>query len=84
MEDWLLLGLMAGLLTTIGYIPQIVKGYETRKMDDVSIFMPVLLCIGMGLWLLYGVVLSNIPIIFWNAMGVSLNLVLIVMKFRYR
>ncbi|MFA5312493.1 MAG: SemiSWEET transporter [Methanomassiliicoccales archaeon] len=83
MEDWIVLGLMAGLLTTIGYLPQILKGYRTRRMEDVSIMMPALLCVGMGLWLLYGVVLGDIPIIFWNAMGVSLNIVLIAMKLRF-
>ncbi|MCE5295571.1 MAG: SemiSWEET transporter [Euryarchaeota archaeon] len=83
MEDWIVLGLMAGLLTTIGYLPQILKGYRTRRMEDVSIMMPALLSVGMGLWLLYGALLGDIPIIFWNAVGVSLNIVLIAMKLKF-
>jgi len=84
MEQWVMLGLTAGFLTTIGYIPQLVKGYKTHKMDDVSVMMPLLLSVGMGLWLCYGIVTDDVPIIFWNAVSVGLNVVLIVMKYRYR
>jgi MtN3 and saliva related transmembrane protein len=84
METWTIFGLMAGMLTTVGYIPQIVKGYRTKRMNDVSLTMPVLLSIGMALWFYYGMVLEDLPIMLWNFIAVCLNLVVIFMILRYR
>lgn len=84
MEVWIILGLVAGLFTTVGFLPQIVRGYNTKKMGDVSLYMPILLGIGMALWLCYGIVLDNVPIIFWNAVALLLNLIIIVMIITFR
>lgn len=84
METWTIFGLMAGMLTTVGYIPQIVKGYQTKRMNDISLTMPVLLSIGMALWFYYGMVLQDLPIMLWNFIAVCLNLVVILMILRYR
>jgi len=78
-----LLGLIAGAITSLGFIPQLVKGYTTKKLDDVSFSMPVVLSVGMTLWLLYGIFLEAIAIILANAFGVSCCLILIVLKKRY-
>jgi MtN3 and saliva related transmembrane protein len=77
------IGLTAGFITTMGYIPQVVKGYRSKRMDDVSVFMPLVLMIGMGLWLVYGIMLRDVPIVFWNAVSVALNAWIIFMKIRY-
>lgn len=77
------IGLLAGFITTLGYVPQVVKGYRSGRMDDVSIFMPVVLMVGMTLWLIYGIMLEDIPIMLWNAVSVILNGVIIIMKLRY-
>jgi len=84
MDSYILLGLFAGLLTTIGFLPQIVKGFKSKRMDDVSLFMPILLGAGMALWLGYGLVLNDLPIILWNAAGLALNLIIVVLKIRYK
>lgn len=84
MEVWIILGLIAGLFTTVGFLPQIVRGYNTKKMGDVSLYMPILLGIGMALWLCYGIVLDNVPIIFWNAVALMLNVIIIVMIVAFR
>jgi MtN3 and saliva related transmembrane protein len=83
MDDWMALGLVAGLLTTAGFVPQLVKGYRTKSMDDVSLVMPILLAAGMALWLGYGVLIESWPIIFWNAVALVLNLGIIFFKLRY-
>ena len=84
METWTGLGLMAGMLTTIGFIPQIVKGYRTKRMNDVSLIMPILLAMGMTLWFFYGMILEDIPIMMWNLIALSLNIVVIFLIIRYR
>ena len=82
MDNLTILGLMAGLITTSGFIPQIMRGYRTGRMEDVSLFMPLVLMTGMGLWLIYGLYLQDLPIIFWNAVAIGLNVVLVAMKLR--
>lgn len=83
METWIVLGLLAGMFTTVGFVPQIIKGYKTKRMEDVSLVMPVLLSMGMALWLCYGLVLNDLPIIFWNAVALVLNLIIILIKVKF-
>jgi MtN3 and saliva related transmembrane protein len=73
-------GLVAGTVTSIGFIPQIVRGYKTKKLDDVSYFMPTILAVGMTLWFIYGVFSEAIAIILANAFGVGCCVALIIMK----
>jgi len=75
-----ILGLIAGAITSMGYLPQIFKGYKTKKLEDVSYFMPVILAAGMTLWLIYGLLLNAIAVIVANIFGVSCSILLIVMK----
>jgi len=79
----MVIGLVAGFITTLGYVPQIAKGYRTGRMDDVSVFMPLVLIAGMSLWLAYGVLLGDVPIMFWNGVSIALNVAIIAMKFYY-
>jgi len=84
MDAWIFLGMVAGLFTTVGFVPQILRGYRTKRMDDVALFMPVLLSIGMGLWLAYGMVLSDPPIVFWNSIALAFNLIIVAIKMKYK
>jgi MtN3 and saliva related transmembrane protein len=78
-----ILGLIAGAITSIGYLPQIYKGYKTKKLDDVSYYMPAVLAIGMTLWFIYGFFLQALAVIIANIFGVSFSIILIIMKKRY-
>jgi MtN3 and saliva related transmembrane protein len=84
MESWTLVGLLAGMLTTVGFIPQIVKGYRTKHMDDVSLTMPILLSMGMALWFSYGVILGDLPIMLWNLIALALNITVIFLILKLR
>ena len=78
-----ILGLIAGAVTSTGYLPQLFRGFKTKKLDDVSYFMPAILAIGMTLWLIYGIFLEAIAVIVANAFGISCSIVLIIMKKSY-
>ncbi len=82
MDGWTYLALLAGALTSTGYVPQIVKGYRTGRLQDVSIIMPAVLAAGMLMWLLYGLAREDLAIVVANIVGASLTLTLIAMKFR--
>ncbi len=81
--DIVWLGILAGGITSLGFIPQLVKGYKTKKLEDVSYLMPLVLAIGMFLWLLYGLMRSDLAIIAANIFGVSCNIILVSMKKYY-
>jgi len=83
MDHLTIIGLVAGLITTMGFVPQVVKGYRSGRMEDVSLFMPIVLMLGMGLWLVYGILLNDLPIIFWNAVAIVLNAVMVLLKLRF-
>ena len=78
--DLMLLGLLAGAITSSGFIPQLVRGFRTKKLEDISSYMPMVLASGMTLWLLYGIMLNDISIMIANSIGISCNLLLLTMK----
>lgn len=82
MDQLTVIGLVAGLITTLGFVPQVIKGYRSGCMEDVSLTMPMVLMVGMGLWLVYGVFLGDLPIILWNAVSIGLNAALVFLKLR--
>lgn len=82
MDQLTIIGLVAGLITTMGFVPQVVKGYRSGRMEDVSLFMPIVLMLGMGIWLVYGIFLNDLPIILWNAVSIALNAAMVLLKLR--
>jgi MtN3 and saliva related transmembrane protein len=78
-----IIGTIAGILVLSSFIPQLMKGYKTKKMSDVSIHLMSLIASGMFLWVIYGLIRSDPVIIGTNATGFALNVSLLVMKLRY-
>jgi MtN3 and saliva related transmembrane protein len=78
-----IIGFSAGIITSIGFIPQLFRGYKRKQLDDVSYWMPLVLTIGMSLWLTYGILRNDIAIIAANTFGVLCNILLITMKKMY-
>jgi MtN3 and saliva related transmembrane protein len=78
------LGFLAGTVTSISVIPQIVKAYKSRHVRDISIWQPVLLNLGMCLWLSYGIIIGDIPLILANIFSLICNTLLIVMKLFFK
>ena len=68
-----IIGIAAGVFTTVGVLPQIVKALKTKKVNDVSPFMFIILCIGVGLWTVYGIMKNDWPIIITNSISLALN-----------
>jgi len=76
-------GLIAGAITSLGFIPQLIRGYRTKKLDDISYFMPFVLAIGMTLWFIYGFLKNANAVMIANTFGVICCLILIIMKKKY-
>ncbi len=74
------IGLVAGALTSFAAVPQVLRTWRTRQARDLSIWQPVILTVGMLLWLVYGLLLKDIPLIVANLFSIICYLVLIGMK----
>ena len=78
------LGLIAGVLTTTAFIPQILKIHRTKSGQDISGRMFSLFSVGIVLWLIYGILLRSLPLILSNVVTLALSLTIIALKIRYR
>ena len=78
-----ILGVSAGVLILTGWIEQIYKGYKTKSLKDVSKFLMIFIAVGSILWLVYGVIVSDVFIIGTNAAGLTLMIIVSLMKKRY-
>jgi MtN3 and saliva related transmembrane protein len=78
-----LLGFLAGMLTTIAFVPQVVKTWRSKSADDLSLATLVTFTSGVVLWLTYGIRLKAAPIIAANIVTLGLNVLLIGLKWRY-
>lgn len=78
------LGLIAGVLTTIAYLPQLIKTWQTKSAHDLSWSMLIVLCAGIILWLVYGFYIQNIPIIAANIVTFLFTSMILVLKIKYK
>ena len=76
-------GYAAGFLTTISFIPQALKIHKSRSARDISLPMFVAFAVGVALWLAYGILKGEIPIIVWNAVTLALAGWILAMKRRF-
>ena len=79
-----LIGALAGTLTTLSFIPQVLRSWRRRSVDDLSTPMLVAFSIGVSLWVVYGVLANAGPIIAANVVTLALAGALLVMKWRFR
>jgi MtN3 and saliva related transmembrane protein len=75
-----LIGFLAGFLTTFSFLPQVVKSLRTRHMDDFNLLFIVLMLAGLVLWMVYGFMLGQLPLIVANGLTIALNLILLWLK----
>ncbi len=81
--EWEIVGIGAAIGTTSGFIPQIIRGMRTKRLDDVSPIMYVLLIFGLSLWLSYGVHLKDMIIIAANAVAIVLSAFILILRYKY-
>lgn len=76
--NWI--GTLAGVFTTIAFIPQVTKTWKTKSAGDISLLMFLLFSTGVLLWLIYGVLLHAMPIVVANGITLSLSASILVLK----
>ncbi len=78
-----ILGTLAGILILSGWVEQIIKGYKTKSLKDVSKYLMIFISAGATLWLLYGIIVSDIFIVGTNIAAIFLMITVLIMKKRY-
>lgn len=78
-----LLGIIAGVLTSVSTIPQLVKVIREKNVEDISLLMLLVLISGLSLWVWYGFVKDELPIILSNSFAVLVNISLLVCYIMY-
>ena len=78
-----ILGVAAGVLILSGWVEQIYKGYKTKSLKDVSKFLMIFISAGAILWLIYGVIVSDVFIIGTNVTAIVLMMIVLAMKKNY-
>ena len=77
------IGILAGILILSGWVPQILKGYRTKKLTDVSSYLMILIFAGAVLWLIYGMALDDVYIMGVNLAAMFLTMTVLAMKLKY-
>lgn len=78
------IGLTAGSLTTISFLPQVIKTWKSRSAKDLSLVMFSLFCFGIFLWLIYGLLINSLPVILSNIFTLILSSTILFFKLKFK
>jgi MtN3 and saliva related transmembrane protein len=78
------IGFLAGLLTTVSFLPQVIKTHQTKRAEDFNLLFMLLFTLGLIFWLVYGIIIREWPIILANSVTLVLNFILLGMKMKYK
>jgi MtN3 and saliva related transmembrane protein len=78
-----IIGYIAGTLTTVAYLAQVLRTLKHKSTKDISLGMYLMLCTGIAMWLVYGIFIHSWPVIIANAITLALSGSVLVMKIRF-
>ena len=76
-------GYIAAILTTLAFLPQLIKTLKTKKAEDVSLITLIMFLTGVLSWIIYGYKISSTPILIANMVTFVLNLLILIFKISY-
>lgn len=79
-----IIGIVAGICTTIAFLPQVIKTWRSKSAKDLSLGMFSIFCTGVALWLTYGILIGDLPIILANGLTFLLAGTLLYFKLVYK
>ena len=79
-----ILGYAAGAITSLTFLPQVIKTWKEKSAKDISLLMFVIAAINEVMWIVYGALLNNWVIILTNVIVLTMSLTMIYLKFRYK
>ena len=79
-----IIGLIAGTITSITFLPQVIRIWKTRSAKDLSMLMMIMLIVGTSLWLSYGLMIKDAAIIYTNSMVLAMSMIMMYFKLRFK
>ena len=79
-----IIGLTAGIFTSISLLPQLIKIIKHKKAEDISLFYLAILFVGLALWVWYGTLRDDLPIIITNGFSLVINGLVIILGIHYK
>jgi MtN3 and saliva related transmembrane protein len=79
-----IIGYVAGFLTTMAYLPQIIKCWRSRHTHDISLPFTLAMAVGIALWLIFGLIRGLAPVVIANSFGLGFVVLLLGLKLRYK
>ena len=83
MSSTTVIGLIAAAFTTTAFVPQVVKSMKTKSAKDLSLGTSAMFCCGVFLWLVYGILNEDLPLILSNTITLLLAITLLILKLRH-
>ena len=84
LESANMVGLLAGALTTLAFLPQVIKIWKSKHARDISLGMFAIFSSGVLLWLFYGIEIGSLPVILANAVTLGLSLTILFFKIKFK
>ena len=78
------IGFFAAFCTTFAFLPQAIKVYQTKSTKDISLYMFLIFTIGVLSWLIYGLIINDLPVILANAVTLILSFFILIYKLRFK
>tara|TARA_B100001250_G_C19510132_1_gene661284 strand:- start:336 stop:599 length:264 start_codon:yes stop_codon:yes gene_type:complete len=78
------IGFFAGFCTTVAFLPQAVKVWKTKSTKDISLYMFIIFTVGVLSWLIYGIAMSDSPLILANGITLILSIFILIYKLKYK
>jgi MtN3 and saliva related transmembrane protein len=82
MNSTTIIGLIAATFTTISFIPQAVKTIKTKQTNDISLLMYILLTFGVFMWIVYGAIIQDFPVLLGNGVTLIFAAIVLIVKLR--
>ena len=83
-DDYAWLGLVAGVMTTAAFLPQVIKVWASRSTSDISLTMFLVLTSGILLWLVYGIFIKDIPLVLANSITLVFTTAILIAKLKFK
>lgn len=83
MESLEWIGIVAGVLTALSMLPQLIKVIKEKKVEDLSVLMLLVLMSGLILWVVYGFIRKDPPLIYTNIFSIAVNAALVFFRLKY-
>ncbi len=77
-------GFSAAFLTTVAFLPQLIKTWRTKTADDISILMLITFLLGVSFWIVYAIQINSLPVLIANIITFIFNFSILVLKISYR